>query len=65
MTGSGFRIVLRRVHIALAIALGSWIYSPLRGMPAADAVVMFAVFPGLGVAGVALWQQARVRRMLE
>ena len=65
MTGSGFRDLLRWVHIVLAIALGTWIYSPLRGMPTADAVVMFGVFPGLGVAGVVLWQQARVRRMLE
>ena len=65
MKGAAFRIVLRWLHIVLATALGVWVYSPLRGIPAADAIVMFAVFPGLGAVGVALWQQARIRRMLE
>jgi len=45
----------RALHVALAAALGAFVYSPLRTDPAAVLAVQAAVFPLLALSGVLLW----------
>ncbi|WP_188316539.1 hypothetical protein [Solihabitans fulvus] len=59
------RLLLRTVHLLLAGLTGYALYAR-HGMSDASArdLLGFVVFPLLIVTGVAMWQQARVRRML-
>lgn len=52
----------RLVHLLLAVALGTYLYSPLADVRLAELAVRFAVFPALVVSGLLMWQGARLRR---
>ncbi len=59
------RNILRWIHIAGAGVLGTYIYSPWSSDPTFQLLVQAVVFPGLlGVTGIALWQQGRIKRLL-
>ncbi|WP_318567822.1 hypothetical protein [Salinigranum marinum] len=52
----------RFAHLALAVAIGAFVYSPLRTVPEAVLVVQVLVFPLLVVSGLLMWRGARLRR---
>ena len=54
------RLSLRTLHLALAIAIGWYIYGP--GVPRSVAQILLV--PALGLTGGAMWQLARLRRAL-
>lgn len=56
------RSVRRTLHLLLAAALGTYLYSPLSGVSAAAALVEVVVFPGLALSGLWLWKGPVVRR---
>ena len=58
------RRVLRWIHLAGAGVLGTYLYSPWGGDPAFHAAVAYGVFPAMGLAGIILWQQGRLNRLL-
>jgi hypothetical protein len=51
----------RRLHLLVAAALGTFVYSPLRTVPTAVLAVQFVVFPALVLSGLALWRGGRLR----
>lgn len=56
------RSTQRAGHLLLAVALGAFVYSPLRTDPGAVLAVRFVLFPLLAVSGLLLWQGPRLRR---
>jgi thiosulfate reductase cytochrome b subunit len=62
MTPATQRKVQRLVHLAAAIVLVGYIYTPIGGH--LQDVARLVVFPLLAVTGIAMWQAARIRRTL-
>ena len=63
MAPAQFRKVIRLVHLVIAAAAALALYVPL--VDAATARVALGVaFPLLGLSGVALWRQAKLRKLL-
>lgn len=54
----------RVIHIVLAACLGTYLYSPLRGVAAVESVVQLIVFPGLAVSGLLLWRGPLLRQRI-
>ncbi len=59
-----YRRTLRWLHILFSLILGTYLYSPWSSNPVFEAVVLFAVFPLMGLGGLAMWQQGRILRIL-
>lgn len=59
------RIVLRWTHLVGAGVIGTYLYSPWSSLPAFQFAVQVVVFPFLlSVTGLAMWQQARLKRLI-
>lgn len=59
------RKTLRYTHMAIAVMLALFIYSPtLREDALYAAVIQFGVFPFVALSGLAMWQQARLTRFI-
>lgn len=54
----------RTAHLLLAVALGAFVYSPLRTVPEAVLLVQTVLFPALALSGLLLWKGGRLRRWL-
>ncbi|MDS0260150.1 hypothetical protein NDI56_12165 [Haloarcula sp. S1CR25-12] len=52
----------RLAHLVLAVALGAFVYSPLRTDPTAVLAVQVGLFPLLALSGLLLWKGAALRR---
>ena len=52
----------RRLHLLLAAALGTVVYSPLRTVPEAVVLTQAVLFPLLALSGLLLWQGPRLGR---
>jgi heme-degrading monooxygenase HmoA len=59
MTPGRQRRAQRAVHLLAAVVLFAHVYAPLGSR--LEDVVRFAVFPGLALTGIAMWQSARIR----
>jgi high-affinity Fe2+/Pb2+ permease len=64
MSSASLRRAVRLLHVAAACALGTYLYSPLIDATWAARVLQIGVFPAMAVSGLAMWQQARLRRWL-
>jgi hypothetical protein len=64
MNASLLRRTLRWTHIATAVVLGTFLYSPLATEPAFVALTKFVAFPAMGLTGIAMWQQGRLARLM-
>lgn len=64
MTPTRARTLMRTVHITLGLCLGAFVYLPTAWTDPLKAVLGLAIVPLVVVSGVAMWQQARLRRML-
>ena len=58
------RDVQRAVHLLGGLLLAAYLYTPLRELPMALAVVQIVVVPTLLATGLAMWQGPRLRRRL-
>lgn len=58
------RRAVRWLHILGAMVLGTYLYAPWSAEPVFRALVLFGVFPAIGLSGIWLWQGARIGRLL-
>lgn len=58
------RNTLRILHLIIGGAVGTYIYSPWSSDPVFALTIKAALMPLLGITGLVMWQQARLRRML-
>ncbi len=65
MTASSFRSTVRWFHIAVALFVGAYFYSPLHGIAWALQTIQFALIPLLLLSGLALWKQSIVMKWLK
>ena len=57
------RATFRYTHLIVAVLLGAYIYSPtLNASAVYQALMQFGVFPVIALSGVAMWQQARLKK---
>ncbi|QCC51929.1 hypothetical protein [Halapricum salinum] len=52
----------RLLHLLPAVALGVFLYSPLRTLSEAVLVAQLLLFPSLALSGVLLWKGPRIRQ---
>lgn len=64
MSGKTLRNVMRIVHLVAAIPIFTFLYSPIAGDPTLGMVVRFIIIPIVVLAGIAMWQQPRVLKLL-
>ncbi|MBL8095881.1 MAG: hypothetical protein JNL73_17020 [Anaerolineales bacterium] len=64
MSNKQLRNVVRLVHLAIAVIIAAFAYSPLRLNDTFAAVVQFVVIPVLIVSGLVMWQQPLVIKWL-
>lgn len=65
MSNRNLRVVLRWIHLIGAGAIGTFVYSPYGDDPIFRAAMQFIVIPVLSLTGIALWQQARLNKLLK
>jgi hypothetical protein len=63
-SGKRVRDLQRIVHVVSGLVVGAYIYTPLADVSAFSALVQVVVVPVLVAAGMAMWQLARLRRLL-
>jgi hypothetical protein len=57
------RNFLRYLHIAIAVLIAGYLYSPSLQTNAAYAMlVQYGAFPLVAVSGLVMWQQSRIRK---
>jgi hypothetical protein len=63
-TGGGKKIRDRQrlAHLLAGLALVAYVYAPGGPSPVLEAVVRWAVLPGLVASGVLMWQWPKIRR---
>ncbi|MBL8095259.1 MAG: hypothetical protein JNL73_13910 [Anaerolineales bacterium] len=64
MSNKQLRNVVRLVHLAIAVLIGAFAYSPLRLNDTFAAIVQLIVVPVLIVSGIVMWQQPLVIKWL-
>lgn len=64
MTLKRLRAVLRFCHLTTGMLLVTYVYSPLGDVAAFEWVVRIALIPLTIFTGIAMWQQARWRKLL-
>ncbi len=64
LSGKQVRDVQRIVHLVSGLLVGAYISTPLADVPAFSAFVQLVVVPVLVAAGMAMWQMARLRKLL-
>ena len=65
MNGKNIRIILRWVHIALALLVGAAFYSPLGNFEAYITATLWGLIPALALTGVGMWKQSSVMKALK
>ena len=64
LSGKQVRDLQRIVHLVSGLLVGLYIYTPLADVAAFSLLVQLVVVPVLVAAGMAMWQMARLRRLL-
>lgn len=65
MNGKNVRIILRWVHIALALCVGAAFYSPLGNEAAYLTATLWGLIPALALTGIGMWKQSSVMKVLK
>lgn len=65
MSNKQLRDLLRILHLITGIIIGVYIYSPWGTDPTFRMAVQFVVVPLVGLTGIAMWQQARLNKLLK
>ena len=64
MSNKNLRRVIRLIHLMGAASLGLYFYSPIAGDPTLGFIIRFVMIPIIVLSGIALWQQARLNKLL-
>ena len=64
ISASTQRIIVRWIHLVLAIPIIGYIYSPFEQLPDYAPVVRFIAFPVILVTGLWMWKGHLVRRLI-
>jgi thiosulfate reductase cytochrome b subunit len=64
MSNKQLRNVVRLVHLAIAVIIAAFVYSPLRLNDTFTAIIQLIVIPVLIVSGIVMWQQPLVIKWL-
>lgn len=64
MNAAQQRKLLRYLHLVVGGLIGTYIYSPWGSDPTFALVVKVGILPVLGMSGLLMWQQARLRKLL-
>ncbi len=64
LSNKRLRDLQRAVHLTGGLLVMASIYSPLRDQAVLDALVQVVAIPVMLVTGLAMWQAARLRRLL-
>jgi hypothetical protein len=64
MSNKNLRRVIRLIHLIAAASLGLYLYSPIAGDPTLGVIVRFVMIPIIVLTGIALWQQARLNKLI-
>lgn len=64
MSPRSLRLLLRCVHVALGVLIAASVYVPLLWWEAMRPVLAWAVVPTAVLAGIAIWHQPRLNRLL-
>jgi hypothetical protein len=56
MNQGTIRLILRRVHIIVAIPISGYIYSPFEGLPLYANPARFVFFPLMVLTGLLMWK---------
>lgn len=59
------RVVLRWIHIVVAIPIYGYVYSPFDKLPQYAAPARFVFFPIMVLSGLLMWKGHVLRRMLQ
>ncbi|MEQ1761928.1 MAG: hypothetical protein ABL984_02155 [Pyrinomonadaceae bacterium] len=63
ISASTQRIIVRWIHLVLAIPIIGYIYSPFEQLPDYAPVVRFVAFPVILISGLWMWKGHLVRRL--
>ena len=64
MSNKNLRRLIRLIHLIGAASLGMYFYSPIAGDPTLGSIIRFGMIPIIVLTGIALWQQARLNKLL-
>lgn len=65
MNGKNIRIVMRWIHIALALFVGAAFYSPLGSYEAYITATLWGLIPALALTGIGMGKQSLVMKVLK
>jgi len=65
ISASTQRVIVRWIHLVLAIPIIGYIYSPFEQLPAYAPTVRFVAFPVILITGLWMWKGHLVRRFLD
>ena len=57
------RVILRWIHIILAIPIAGYIYSPFKNLPDYAPLTRYVFLPAMVLTGLWMWKGYLVRRM--
>ena len=63
ISASTQRIIVRWIHLVLAIPIIGYIYSPFEQLPDYAPIVRFVAFPVILLSGLWMWKGHLVRRL--
>ena len=58
------RVILRRVHIIVAIPIAGYVYSPFKNLPDYAPLTRYVFLPVMVLTGLWMWKGYLVRRLL-
>ena len=65
MNGKNIRIILRWIHITLALFVGAAFYSPLGSNEVYLTATLWGLIPALALTGIGMWKQSSVMKALK
>lgn len=65
MNAAKFRKTIRWIHIAIALFVGAYFYSPISSFSWTLPLVKFVLIPTLIISGLAMWKQAWIMKFLK
>lgn len=65
ISASNQRVIVRWIHLVLAIPIIGYIYSPFEQLPDYAPTVRFVAFPVILITGLWMWKGHLVRRLFD
>lgn len=65
MNGRQLRTALRGAHVVIGLVAAFLIYAPLASAETVRTFLAVGIIPALALTGVAMWQQAKLRKLFQ